>query len=59
MFPVKFRYLRKNKKVNDNNMQVETLELQSEKNRKRLVEIVYKAKREKIKGECPGNYCHL
>ncbi len=27
-------------------MQVETLELQSEKNRKRLVEIVYKAKKQ-------------
>ena len=40
----RFRYLRNDKKVNDNNMQVETLELQSEKNRKRLVEIVYKAK---------------
>ena len=51
MFPVKFRYLRKNKKVNDNNMQVETLELQSEKNRKRLVEIVYKAKAGHIGGD--------
>ena len=52
MFPVKFRYLRKNKKVNDNNMQVETLELQSEKNRKRLVEIVYKAKAGHIEVIC-------
>ena len=51
MFPVKFRYLRKYKKVNDNNMQVETLELQSEKNRKRLVEIVYKAKAGHIGGD--------
>ena len=51
MFPVKFRYLRKDKKVNDNNMQVETLELQSEKNRKRLVEIVYKAKAGHIGGD--------
>ena len=31
-------------------MQVETLELQSEKNRKRLVEIVYKAKAGHIGG---------
>ncbi len=51
MFPAKFRYLRKNKKENDNNMQVETLELQSEKNRKRLVEIVYKAKAGHIGGD--------
>lgn len=48
---VEFRYLRKNKKINDNNMQVETLELQSEKNRKRLVEIVYKAKAGHIGGD--------
>lgn len=32
-------------------MQVETLELQSEKNRKRLVEIVYKAKAGHIGGD--------
>ena len=51
MFPVKFRYLRKNKKVNDINMQVETIELQSEKNRKRLVEIEYKAKAGNIGGD--------
>ena len=51
MFPVKFRYLRKYKKVNDNNMQVETLELQSEKNRKRLVEIVFKSTAGQIGGD--------
>ena len=57
MFPVKFRYLRKYKKVNDNNMQVETLELQSEKNRKRLVEIVYKAKAGHIGGDARRAAC--
>ena len=59
---VEFRYFcEKNKKVNDNNMQVETLELQSEKNRKRLVEIVYKAKAGHIGGDlsCLNVLCTL